>query len=161
MVVPPALLPHERVICRFVMEESDVSVPEVSAAPTSAKRPRLQEASTAGPSGTALHTSQTSSYPRMREGNRLVFTTNCSFPSALIVSYNRTNDGPNPAEGEIKLAYEGHVDVYDTMDVTVDLNSATLLVQGTSIGVCCNVPDNNTLVRASQLLKHLLKMFKL
>jgi hypothetical protein len=97
----------------------------------------------------------------MREGNRLVFPNKGTYTEALIVSHTSTNCGPKPEEGEIKLNYTGHVNVYGTTAVDVNLPAATLLVQGNEIGVQCEVPDNTNLVRAGHLLNHVLKMIKL
>ena len=126
--------------------------------PPSAKRSCLDMAT---PSGSAT---RQRSYPRMVGDNRIVFSgeeADFDHVLALIVSQNCTNHGAEPAEGEMKLTFRGCVALPNADAVTVNLRPAYFLVQGNDAGVHCTAPETTALVKAEQLLNHLLKMFKL
>jgi hypothetical protein len=97
--------------------------------------------------------------------NRMVFAENIQYTDeglkALIVSENADGNSPESQKGEIKLTFNGCIDV-GLDDLEVQLSSSSLLLQGSDVpGVVCKASDGTNVVRANQLLKHLLKMFSL
>lgn len=95
--------------------------------------------------------------------NRMVFVgrkVNYGNLQAVIVSENADSNSPEPQEGEIMLKYRSCVHIGPD-DLNVHLSSASLLVQGSDVGVVFKASDGTNLVRAKQLLNHILKMLSL